>query len=101
MSAFEDSGYVREPAGNQYVYHGRDSLRDTYAMMFKMGGGGGIGLQYCTVTDDGAACALEYNAVRWGQVEFTPQAGVAVYERGETGKLAAARIYDDVDTADL
>jgi hypothetical protein len=25
------------------------------------------------------------------------QAGVAVYERGRTGRLAAARVYDDVD----
>jgi hypothetical protein len=26
-----------------------------------------------------------------------PEAGVAVYIRGETGKLAAVRSYDDVD----
>jgi hypothetical protein len=26
-----------------------------------------------------------------------PQAGIAVYERGPGGGLAAARIYDDVD----
>jgi hypothetical protein len=26
-----------------------------------------------------------------------PQAGVAVYDRGASGKLAAARIYDDAD----
>ena len=26
-----------------------------------------------------------------------PQAGIAVYVRGQNGKLAAARIYDDVD----
>ena len=35
--------------------------------------------------------------VRWGQTELPPQAGVAVYVRGDGGKLAAARIYDDVD----
>ena len=48
-------------------------------------------------TDDGAACAIEYNAVRWGRTEIPPQAGVAVYVRGRSGLLSAARIYDDVD----
>jgi hypothetical protein len=42
-------------------------------------------------------CALEYNVVKWGMTQLPPQAGVAVYVRGESGKLAAARIYDDVD----
>ena len=47
--------------------------------------------------DDGSSCALEYNVVRWGDTEFLPEAGLAVYERGSGGKLAAARIYDDAD----
>jgi hypothetical protein len=34
--------------------------------------------------------------VRWGKTELLPEAGVAVYVRGPSGKLAAARIYDDV-----
>ncbi len=28
---------------------------------------------------------------------MTPQAGLAIYERGPTGRLRAARIYDDVN----
>lgn len=52
---------------------------------------------HCTATDDGTACAIEYNAVRWGTAELPPQAGVAVYVRGASGRLAAARIYDDVE----
>ena len=32
-----------------------------------------------------------------GQAEMAPEAGVAVYVEGDSGKLAAARIYDDVD----
>ena len=59
--------------------------------------GGGIPLEHCAVTDDGRACALEYNVVSWGRTELPPQAGIAVYVRGDSGKLAAARIYDDVD----
>ena len=39
---------------------------------------GGITLEHCTVTDDGVACALEFNAVAFGQKPLTPQAGVAV-----------------------
>jgi hypothetical protein len=57
---------------------------------------GGIGLEHCSMTDDGTRCAIEYNAVRWGTTALPPQAGVAVYERGPSGKLRAARIYDDV-----
>ena len=59
--------------------------------------GGGIGLQHCTVTDDGVRCALEYNCVRWGRHDLPPQAGIGVYERGPDGLLAAARVYDDVE----
>jgi hypothetical protein len=57
---------------------------------------GGVALEHCALIDDGRACALEYNVVQWGKTELPPQAGIAVYVRGETGKLAAARIYDDV-----
>ena len=35
--------------------------------------------------------------MRWGRTELPPQPGVAVYVRGSSGKLAAARIYDDAD----
>lgn len=52
---------------------------------------------HCTVTDDDRACALEYNVVRWGETELPPEAGIAVYVRGDSGKLAIARIYDDSD----
>ena len=58
---------------------------------------GGIPLEHCTLIDDGVRCAIEYNCVRFGKMQIVPQAGVAVYERGETGLLAAARIYDDVN----
>jgi hypothetical protein len=38
-----------------------------------------------------------YNVVRWGKTELPPEAAVAVYVRGPSGKLAAARIYDDIN----
>ena len=95
VAAFGADGYAREPAGGEYVHRGRDGLRAFYERLFS--NGGGIALEHCAAIDDGRACALEYNVVRWGGTELAPQAGVAVYERGAGGRLAAARIYDDVD----
>jgi hypothetical protein len=95
LATFEPDGYAREPGGGQRVHRGRDGLRAFYELLFS--NDGGIPLEHCAVTDDGRACALEYNIVRWGKTELRPEAGVAVYVRGPSGKLAAARIYDDAD----
>ena len=95
VAAFEPGGYAREPAGGDHVHRGLDALRAFYQRLFA--NGGGIELERCSLIDDGNACVLEYNVVRWGRTELPPQAGVAVYVRGESGKLAAARVYDDVD----
>ena len=95
VSAFEPDGYAREPAGGEHVHAGADGVRAYYELLFS--NDGGIGLEHCALIDDERACALEYNLVRWGQTELPPQAGVAVYVRGQGGMLAAARIYDDVD----
>ena len=95
VASFEVDGYAREPSGAAYLHRGREALRELYAHMFA--NSGGIPLEHCTLTDDGVSCAIEYNCVRWGDTEIPPQAGVAVYERGSSGLLAAARIYDDVE----
>ncbi len=94
VATFEPDGYAREPAGGTHVHRGADGLRAFYEQLFS--NDGGIPLEHCAVIDDGRTCMLEYNVVRWGRTELPPQAGVAVYVRGESGKLAAARIYDDV-----
>ena len=95
VAAFEPDAYVREPAGGAHVHRGPDELRRLYRAFFS--NGGGIPLEHCAVTDDGRACALEYNVVRWGRTRVLPEAGIAVYVRGASGKLAVARIYDDSD----
>jgi SnoaL-like domain len=95
VAAFDRDGYAREPAGGAHVHRGRDGLRAFYGHLFSADRG--IGLEHCAVIDDGRPCALEYNVVRWGRTDLPPQAGVAVYVRGRSGRLAAARIYDDVD----
>ena len=81
--------------GRAYVHRGHDELVALYERFFS--NGGGIPLEHCAITDDGRSCALEYNVVRWGRTELPPEAGLAVYVRGSTGKLASARIYDDAD----
>jgi hypothetical protein len=96
LQTFAPGGYVREPIGPHLFHRGADELRSYFASRFH---DGGIGLQHCCVTDDGVRCAVEYNCVRSGTSELTPQAGVAVYERGADGLLAAVRIYDDVSAA--
>ena len=95
LATYEEDAYAREPSGGEYVYRGKEKLREVYSAQFA--NGGGIPLEHCTVTDDGVRCAVEYNCVRWGVTEISPQAGVAVYERGKSGRLAGGRIYDDVE----
>ena len=94
-ASFEPDGSMREPAGDAYVHRGTDELRALYELFFS--NGGGITLEHCALTDDGRACAVEYNVVAWGRTALPPEAGLAVYVRGDSGKLAAARVYDDSD----
>lgn len=95
VATFEADAYVREPSGSEYVHRGHDELLALYRRFFS--NGGGIMLEQCAITDDRRACALEYNILRWGRTDVSPEAGLAVYARGSSGKLAAARIYDDID----
>jgi hypothetical protein len=95
LASYADDAVVREPAGGDYVYSGKQELRRIYGLQFA--NGGGISLEHCALTDDGRAGALEYNVVRWGRTAVTPQAGVAVYVRAPSGRLAAGRIYDDAE----
>jgi hypothetical protein len=96
LATFEPDASVREPAGGEHVHHGHDQLVALYERFFSAGGG--VEQEPCAVTDDGHSCALEYNVVRWGATELLPpEAGLAVYVRGTSGKLAKVRIYDDAD----
>jgi hypothetical protein len=94
LGTFEPDGCFREPAGGEHVHCGPERLR---AFMAAILAPGGIGLEHCTATDDGVVCAIEFNAVSFGSEPLVPQAGLAVYERGASGLLHTARIYDDVN----
>jgi SnoaL-like domain len=95
LAAFEPDGYARVPAGDQYLHRGPDRLREFYRQW--LANGGGIPLEHCALTEGTHTCALEYNVVRRRQTGLPPEAGLAVYVRGKSGKLAAARIYDAGD----
>jgi hypothetical protein len=95
IATFAPGGYYQEPgSGQQRRHQGTAELRSFFGRKFSAGGG--IGLQHCAVTDDGVRCALEYTCVRWGRHELPAQAGLAVFERGPDGLLAAVRVYDDI-----
>jgi hypothetical protein len=94
QAVFEPTGYFREPSGGIHVYRGAEGIRQAYGAFFAVGG---IHLRHCSVIDDGVACGVEFIADGWGPRPFPPQAGIGIYERGPSGKLAAARVYDDVD----
>jgi ketosteroid isomerase-like protein len=95
IATFEPDGYFREPIGPHYRHSGTAELRLFFEERFSAGGG--IELQDCVVTDDGVRCAVEFNCSRWGGQDLPAQAGIAVYERGSDGLLAAVRVYDDIE----
>jgi hypothetical protein len=90
---FEPDGSVREPAGSAYEHSGADRTAWYAAILSR----GPIPLKLGTLTDDGTTVVYEYLVNRWGDASFPAQAGAAAYQRGASGKIASARIYDDVE----
>jgi hypothetical protein len=99
VAAFEPDGYVREAEGAAVVHRGAEALRAFHSRLFAHGGG--IEQELCRVASDGRRCAVEYNVMRWGTRELLPQAGLTVHVLGESGRLAAVRVYDDVEPPPL
>jgi ketosteroid isomerase-like protein len=95
VSTFQPDGYFRGATGPDDIHRGTSELQTYFTRRL---GAGGIVVQDCAVTDDGTSCAVEYNIIRWGPRELTPQAGISVFDRGPGGLLAAARLYDDVQS---
>ena len=96
LATFAEDAGVSESAGAGSVHVGAAARRAFYAA--RLGDAeGGIACEPCTITDDGAACAVEHNVVRWGDRMLPTQAGIAVYQRASPRLLAAVRIYDDAE----
>ncbi|MFD3402097.1 nuclear transport factor 2 family protein [Kribbella sp. NPDC058693] len=91
VKGFDPDGYVQEPIGPDNIHRGATGLRDFYARLLSAGG---IDVQPCAGTDDGIGFALEYNLI--GRGSEHPQAGLAIFDRGTDGHLAAVRLYDDI-----
>jgi hypothetical protein len=81
VALFETDGYLQHSNGE--TYRGHERLRVDFSKFFQ---NGGIFLKYCNRTDSGPRTALEV---------YMPSGrpAVAVYERGRTGLVAAARLY--------
>lgn len=94
VATFEADGYVREPPGGRAVHRGPNELRSHYERL--LSAGGGIEIELCGIVEADPAWALEYNLVGWGGGGWRPQPGLAVFDLGPEGRIAAARIYDDV-----
>jgi hypothetical protein len=92
-AVFEPDGVVREPSGSAYAHAGA-ARGEWYRAILS---DGPIPLKLGTITDDGTTLVYEYEVERWGSQRIPPQAGAAAYERGASGKLVSARIYDDVE----
>jgi hypothetical protein len=102
MASFENGAILRDAAGRCHAKEGDGGpLRAYYEALCPPGGGktpgAGIEVLKGARADDGRICALEYTVVRVRGKNVAPQAGLAVYERGETGLLHAVRVYEDVD----
>jgi hypothetical protein len=103
IASFEAGGTLRDSAGTTYARE--DDGGPLAAYYDKLFGappnagspGSGIEVLKGARADDGSSCALEYTVVRVHGKDVPPQAGLAVYERGESGRLRSVRIYQDVD----
>lgn len=113
LAGFESDGTMRDAHG---VAHKQGpELRELYEKMFGKSGPesmegrnlpgfsrawstpGGVQILKGATADDGRTCALEYTLVGLRGKGVAPQAGLALYERGDSGLLRSLRVYDNLD----
>lgn len=100
LASFENGAILHDAAGQPHAKEGSGGpLRAFYEKLCASSPGPGAGIEVLkgARADDGRLCALEYTVVRVRGKNVPPQAGLAVYERGETGLLQAVRIYEDIE----
>ena len=105
---FEAEGKLRDARG--HAHDKSSGLREFYAKLFDVAAStppgvsaaaprrGGVEILKGRASDDGRNCAFEYTVIKMHGRDIAPQAGLAVYERGDSGLIRAVRIYDDVET---
>jgi hypothetical protein len=100
VASFENGAIVRSGDGRTYpkLEPNGGPLATYYEQLLAGGGtGGSIQILKNARADDGRTCALEYTVIRFRGDDVAPQAGLAVYERGESGLLRSLRVYDDFE----
>ena len=95
VQQFAPSGGLREAGDPAEMHRGATELSRFFTVLFA--NGGGLGVEHCTIADEGGSCAVEYVVTNWGRSSFPHQAAAAVYERADTGLLAEVRMYDDIE----
>jgi hypothetical protein len=101
VASFQPGGVVRDAAGASHPRgDAGGALRAYYEKLLRGNAAErapGLAILKGARADDGRTCALEYTVVRVHGKAVPPQAGLAVYERGESGLLRALRMYEDVE----
>jgi hypothetical protein len=100
VATFDSTGSIREASGERHT--GEEGLRRFYERLF--GGaaiGSGVEVLKAGAADDGRTFALEYTLVRSRGRDVPPQAGLALYERSDTGLIRELRVYDDSESGSL
>jgi SnoaL-like domain len=94
VASFEPGGALHDAEGK---VHGKEGgvLAEHYEQLFA--GSPGVHVLKGARADDGRTCALEYTVVSVHGKTVAPQAGLAVYERGDNGLLQAVRVYEDIE----
>jgi hypothetical protein len=99
VASFENGATLRDAQGGSYDKDA-GAIESFYRGLFSKGPAGteaGVDVLKGARADDGRTCALEYTVVRVRGRDVAPQAGLAVYERGESGLLRSVRLYEDAD----
>jgi hypothetical protein len=90
----ERDGYAREPAGDITSVEARTICAPSRRGCSRVTAASRWSTARSSTTR--ARVRAECNVVRWGKTELSPAQEVALYVRCQSGKLAAARIYDQV-----
>jgi hypothetical protein len=93
LASFEADGAMQEARGVTHAKSG--DLKEFYGKLFE---GSGVELVKGAAADDGRTLALEYTLVRIHGKPVPPQAGLAIYVRGDNGLIRTLRVYDDLES---
>ena len=91
LACFEADAVVTDPFGIARANVG-GGLRAYYEKLLA----GGWDVHRGGAADDGRTCAVEVSLTKSACKDISPQAGLMVYEKGDSGLIRAIRVYDDL-----